>query len=407
MRIWSGQEEVAITDCRSHLEQRQAEDIRRKEQLVRSALREAGQCILHLEYNEAINFITSVMREGVKTDEIFQILLEIAFFWAECGQANSALSVLVNMEGLGGFRIEDEYEEIKKDKKALREYVRQLAGRHKHLAFLEERYYPKMLPVAGGDFDMGDEEFENARPVHRVSLSSFQIAETQTTNWQYGLYCAATGKNIQDTKYSWHLEGDNPVIKVSWYDAVAYANWLSRQQGLSTAYQVDTDLPDLNVLDEQKIDWLKATDFRSGGYRLPTEAEWEYAARGGADSSRMTKYAGSDDINEVAWYHKNSKNRTSAVKKLKANELGLFDMSGNVWEWCADFYDEKYYEQFRSSPAQNPHGPETGDSAVLRGGSWLNNDLNSRVARRFRLVRFLRLNHFGLRLARAASEGGR
>lgn len=403
MRMQNDRERVAIFQCRSRIQQRQADDVRRRERLVETALNNAHRRIFHLEYAEAFDIIVQVWQEGVKIKELCQILLELAFFWAESGHTDDTLYVLARLKDL----VEDlDFEavaEISKDKKALREYVRQLAERHNHLAFLEERYYPKMIAVEGGEFDMGDEEFENARPVHRVTLYSFHIAETPTTNWQYGLYCTATGKNILDTKHSWHIEGDNPVIKVSWYDAVAYSNWLSRQRGLSSAYRIDVDLPDPNVLDKQKIDWLKATDFRNGGYRLPTEAEWEYAAKGGhkiaKDPFRITKYAGSNNLDEVVWYNKNSKNRTQAVKKLKANELGLFDMSGNVWEWCADWFDEKHYEQFPSNLVENPAGPELGSNRVVRGGSWNNHPDNCYATYRGWNDRDARGSRLGFRLA--------
>jgi len=373
MTMWSDSVRVAVFQCHTQIQERHADETRRKVQLVESALKEADRRIFHLEYNEALQIINRVVYEDVKTEELSKILIEIAFFCSESGQIDSTLIALSSLWRLLKDSPTNTIDKISKDKKVLREYVRQLAERHNCLAFLEERYYPKMLPVAGGDFDMGDEEFENARPVHRVTLSSFHIAETPTTNWQYGLYCAATGKNIQDTKHSWHIEGDNPVIKVSWYDAVAYSNWLSRQKGLSPAYRIDIDLPDPNKLDEQEIDWLKTTDFRNGGFRLPTEAEWEYAAKGGqSGKTNNFQYAGSNDIDEVAWHDTNSKSRTQAVKKMAANELGLNDMNGNVWEWCADFFDKNYYEQFRSILAENPVCLESGGIRVVRGGSWSN-----------------------------------
>ncbi len=107
-------------------------------------------------------------------------------------------------------------------------------------------------------------------------------------------------------------------------------------------------------------------------YRLPTEAQWEYAARGGQSSFDKGgqggfKYAGSNNLNEVAWYDVNSSNKTHPVGQKRTNELGLYDMSGNVWEWCQDWYDADYYKK---SPANNPTGPTSGIYCVLRGGSW-------------------------------------
>ncbi|MFK7904099.1 MAG: formylglycine-generating enzyme family protein, partial [Chitinophagales bacterium] len=124
------------------------------------------------------------------------------------------------------------------------------------------------------------------------------------------------------------------------------------------------------------------------------EAEWEFAARGG-NESRGYKFSGSDDIGEVAWYDKNSEDKTHSVGSKKANELGLYDMSGNVWEWCQDWYDENYYA---NSPLKNPQGVEKGKYRVLRGGSWNNHSLNCRVSVRNRSYPPYGFNYVGFRL---------
>ena len=139
------------------------------------------------------------------------------------------------------------------------------------------------------------------------------------------------GHNVAQPRYwgdsQWN-GADQPVVGVSWYEAEAYAKW--------------------------------------AGGRLPTEAEWEAAARGGPLSKGYT-YAGSNEVGSVAWYHENSRGVTHAVKGKAPNELGLYDMSGNVWEWVADWYGESYYA---SSPRKNPPGPTSGSDRVVRGGSW-------------------------------------
>ena len=141
---------------------------------------------------------------------------------------------------------------------------------------------------------------------------------------------------------------------MSWYDAVNYCNWRSKKEGLTPCYTINGT----NV----------RCNFKANGYRLPTEAEWEYAARGG-NKSKGYEYSGSSDPRDVGWYSSNSGSKTHPAGEKKANELGLHDMSGNVWEWCWDWYEKEYY---RKSPKENPVGPSLGQSRVLRGGSWGN-----------------------------------
>ena len=185
--------------------------------------------------------------------------------------------------------------------------------------------------------------------------------------------------NIDHSNYSWTpvdanwknpyftQSDDHPVTCVSWYDAVAYCNWKSQTEGLTPCYSGSGSSTTCN--------------FFANGYRLPTEAEWEYAARGG-ENSRGYTYSGSNSADEVAWYTNNSGNKTHQVGQKKVNEMGLYDMSGNVWEWCNDWYDPSYYG---SSPGQNPRGPSSGSSRVVRGGSWFDKPYLLRCAYRYRL----------------------
>ncbi len=236
-----------------------------------------------------------------------------------------------------------------------------------------------LVYVEGGSFMMGSddlESWEDEQPIHEVSVSSFYIGKYQVTQkeWQ-----EVMGDNPSLFK------GDKlPVERVSWYDAIIYCNKRSIKEGLNPCYSGSGD----NI----------TCDWTANGYRLPTEAEWEYAARGGKKSKGYI-YSGSNDLKKVAWYEDNSGDETHPVGEKQANELGIYDMSGNVWEWCWDWYDENYYQQ---SPKKDPRGPSSGDySRVLRGGSWYDNVSYCRVADRFSNNPDFRLYFYGLRILRA------
>ena len=224
-----------------------------------------------------------------------------------------------------------------------------------------------LVLVEGGTFMMGSPNTEADRSddeyQHRVTLSSFYMGKYQVTQAQWQ---AVMGNNPS------HFKGDNlPVESVSWDNIQVFL------EKLNTLYS-----PPLGG--------------QGGGFfRLPTEAEWEYAARGGNKSQGYT-YAGSNNLNEVAWYCDNSNSKTHPVGQKKPNELGIYDMSGNVWEWCQDWYNGDYY---KNSPANNPTGPTSGTYRVLRGGSW-NNYLAvyCRVAHRYYGTPSYRGFYYGFRL---------
>jgi formylglycine-generating enzyme required for sulfatase activity len=149
-----------------------------------------------------------------------------------------------------------------------------------------------------------------------------------------------------------YFKGDNlPVEQVSWSDAVEYCNKLSLKEGLTPAYRGSGD--------------SIVCDFNASGYRLPTEAEWEYAAKGGNKDYMIYEYAGGNNADSVGWYNGNSGNRTHPAGTKQPNSLGLYDMSGNVWEWCWDWYGN-----YSSGIQNNPTGASSGTSRVCRGGGW-------------------------------------
>ena len=213
---------------------------------------------------------------------------------------------------------------------------------------------------------MGDTWVGGEKPTHKVTFTyDFYIGKYETTFDEYDAFCSATGKSKPNDQ-GWG-RGQRPVISVSWWDAIAYCNWLSEKEKLPNAYDNNG-----NLLDK---DGKVTTDpSKVVGYRLPTEAEWEYAARGG-NKSKGYKYSGSDNVGDVAWYDLNSGGMIQEVGKKAPNELGLYDMSGNVWEWCSDWYGG-----YSSSAQTNPYYSTTGSNRVLRGGSWYINATYTRVA---------------------------
>ena len=229
-----------------------------------------------------------------------------------------------------------------------------------------------MIPVKGGTFMMGateeqgDDAYDNENPVHIVTLSDFSIGETEVTQ---ALWEAVMGQKPTSDGSQWSstygLDDNYPVYYVSWNDCQEFITELNRLTGQN--------------------------------FRLPTEAEWEFAARGG-NSSQGYKYAGSNTIGDVAWYSSNSSSKTHPVATKSPNELGLYDMSGNVWEWCQD-----WYASYSSSSQTNPTGPSSGPSSgsyrVLRGGSWFSNARYCLVAARNLNPPSSRYHYYGLRLA--------
>lgn len=209
---------------------------------------------------------------------------------------------------------------------------------------------PGTALVAAGGFRMGSPSAgrDDERPARRVTVDGFRMMTTEVTFEAYDAFARATGRRLPYDQ-GWG-RGDRPVVNVGWYDAVAYANWLSEQHKLTSAYRIDGTT----------VEW----DPRADGWRLPTEAEWEFAAAGGAQGTDSA-YAGSDGADTVAWYALNSDRRTQPVAGKAPNELGLYDMSGNVWEWCWDLYGE-----YPDKSETNPTGPAAGPGRVIRGGSW-------------------------------------
>ncbi len=286
---------------------------------------------------------------------------------------------------------------------------------------------PTMAYIPGGEFEMGDhhgDDFPDELPVHAVMLDSFFMSKFEITYQQYcdylnsaltsgSIYLSSsmvygTGNGqpycdtVENSAYNQILYGggvfslrtkggrdmsDDPMIEVSWYGAAAYCNWRSSEEGYESCYNLST--------------W--DCDFSKHGYRLPTEAEWEYSARGGEHSpyyrfgwgdtishSQANYLADPDDysydVSLTSYYHPDWNDgiqpSTAPVGSFSANGFGLYDIAGNVYEWCNDRYDSDYYNT-TPYPHVNPTGPASGTSRVYRGGAWGSFADHCRVAYRF------------------------
>jgi formylglycine-generating enzyme required for sulfatase activity len=234
----------------------------------------------------------------------------------------------------------------------------------------------QMVSVTGGTYQMGYGTSGNTAPIHSVTINSFEISKYEITTQQYADFLNAYGDTIKEgEEYAgqvlaygvisvngvyapWGNDANKPIAQITWYCAYAYCKW--------------------------------------AGGRLPTEAEWEYAARGGNQTHGYT-YSGSNTIDSVGWYSGNSGNNLHVVGQKNPNELGIYDMNGNAFEWCSDWYDASYYT---SSPTDNPQGTDSGTLKAYRGGGygcpatkatvyWRNGDSPSEryADRSFRLVR--------------------
>ncbi len=259
-----------------------------------------------------------------------------------------------------------------------------------------------MVYVEGGSFQMGSNDGYSAeKPVHQVTVKSFYIGKYVVTQAEFAQYLQP-GLNWND---NWGVGDNYPAYFVSWYAAIKYCNLRSLAEGLTPCYSIggSTNPSHWGVIPKENNDatWdAVKCDFSANGYRLPTEAEWEFAAKGGK-MSHGYEYSGSNDIGSVAWYKDNSGDKNHVVGTKAANELGIYDISGNVNEWCWDWYSSSYYND---SPRDDPTGPNTGQKRLLRGGSWSFNAAYCRVAyRNFDPPYKSNYDNVGLRLCRTAN----
>lgn len=277
-----------------------------------------------------------------------------------------------------------------------------------HVRRLPDR--PEMIRIAGGRFSMGDAGGNaDEKPVHTETVGRFWVGKTEVTLAQFALFVEKTGYRTDaetgDGSYIWTALGwqkqagvnwrhdekgalrpagqqNFPVMHVSWRDAAQYCNWLSNLEHRPVVYGFEAD--SVLVLDH------------ATGYCLPTESEWEYAAGGG--SPVKPRYAGGDEIGALGWYAGNSNKGAHAVALKKPNSFGLYDCSGNVWEWCQNRHDAAGYRQ--ESDSLRSKGNAGDGQRVIRGGSWSNNPSHCRITNRSARFPDSRDCNLGFRVAR-------
>jgi len=334
------------------------------EQKVQQILKNAELDVLSLRYEAALKKIQSLENVGVAKGAVATALLEIAFYHNEIGDRHHALGLLSRTASLleQPFTLSLKSDSIQA-RQQLRDAMQQFFPSHFDYLF-GEKYYPKMVVVKGGTFWMGCDTTLNQicgddETWHQQTVSDFKMAKYETTWWQYFLFCKATGHEYRSPE--WGTFGDNPAVGMSWFDAILYSNWVNRQLGLEEVYAVSNKRKQ-GSRDYYDVDWKADTK----GFQLPTEAQWEYAAKGGTARSPFV-YSGDSLLAEVAWYYSNSDGRTQKVGTKKPNALGLYDLSGNVWEWCWEKY-ARYSEGITTKYRRS----EEGTFRIVRGGSWYN-----------------------------------
>ncbi len=271
-------------------------------------------------------------------------------------------------------------------------FIHPTASTNSELPEVIKNLESNMIMVEGGSFKMGcsvkkNDCFEGTLPVHKVSVSSFKINKYEITVREFKEFVDRIGykTSAQESGYSLKIdygairkieratwkkdaegenkqEGNHPVTHISWDDAQAFCDWLS--------------------------------EFTGNKYRLPTEAEWEFASRGGNEGNGHP-FAGGTDLDELSWYNANSDHSTNPVGLKQANELGLFDMSGNLMEFCSDFFDKEYYED---SNKDNPKGPSSGINRSIRGGCFNFTEELCRIETRIGLEPNQAANFLGFRV---------
>ncbi len=294
-------------------------------------------------WEDALKSFEKAMNLGIKLPGEFHYLYgKVLLKTGNCDDSLSSLSNYLTLVGREGEYFEDTITLIVKAKNKLDEKTLQAIEPQRQLTKAARKTEEEMVFIKGGCFDMGDifgTGHNDEKPVHTVCVENFYLGKTEVTQKQW--------VDITDHNPSKFQCEDCPVERVSWHDVQDFITKLNEKTGMN--------------------------------YRLPTEAEWEYAARSGGLKEQWAGTNKEEKIGKYTWYGHNSESSTHAVAGKLPNGIGIHDMMGNVWEWCSDWYDKHYYE---TQPSKDPQGHSEGSSRVLRGGGWRSKDQGLRTTDR-------------------------
>jgi formylglycine-generating enzyme required for sulfatase activity len=392
MRAWSPREEDALNKGKEALAAQFAREAAMRQSNLDFALARINDAILHLDYEFAFQETRKALGLNYGQAQLALLLEEMGFVFHASGQSELAREAFQELLGLelpqyahlaavlpealgseGFYPLLNRLEEIEGGAAPL----------------IRGRYLGEMIYVEGGSFMMGSDIEIYESPIHRVAIESYFMQKTAVTFWQYFLYIQQFGLIINSPP--WGRNGNMPAVFVSWFDAISYCNWRSKMEGLKRLYGWE-----INNWSSWQPEEL------TNGYRLPSEAEWEYAAYGGQHQQRF-RYSGNDELGKVGWFQGNSDNRTQPVGSKQPNALGLYDMNGNVFEWCEDDAHGNYSGGPCDGSAWigNPRSPDR----VYRGGSWGSDAEYCRVTKRNGNRANLRDYSVGFRLAFVPQSG--
>lgn len=335
-------------------------------EIVNLYVKEVNQFILVMDYDGASNRLIDAAKFNKKTDAFQKAATEIVFWFNETNNIQRASELA--KEYLGGVE-------------PVGDSIRELIKKTQPFWYFDliNRYYGNQVQLPGGKYTFHTWIEERVSP--------FSIGETEVTFWQFGLFFTSIGGDIYDfSEKSWGIRGDEPIVNVSWKQAAQYSNWLSERFNLQQMYNFSSK--DVTPI------------IKGYGFRLPTETEWEYAAKLGQEGDFITKYAGYDELESVGWSPTNAVKINPVASKMP-NKAGIYDMSGNVWEWCNDYYAsyprKNYLDYLNTKKAKR---------MVLRGGSWKYAvSVITRSGFRVMSTKNYKSNDVGFRIARSIIQG--